>query len=201
MFKSIISIASLLVIVSLGLIACGESSTESSSDTTSQSETPATDQNSDAAPAATSAAVLAKSRTSQQEEEGQTRWKGGKVDEAELVPQDFSTQGDNVDVTIKLYDGGSTYTSPPARYAPMDLIFKVGQSMTLTLVWEDPKSTMQHTFTSVNAFQGTEPLGFSFKAKYGKPKTFPPFTFDRAGHWAVHCQSMVAMTGTITVVE
>ena len=121
-------------------------------------------------------------------------FKGGPVPESALAPVDLSNEGDVVDLTVMLHDGTTyIYGTPPFRYEPMDLTFRLGQTVNITLEFANPDSRLKHTFTNNR-------LGLSGKAAFGKSTTFT-FTFDEVGSFHVFCTVYNPMTGTITVVE
>ena len=180
MGKSPVAIAILVSILAVLAVACGGGDDEA------------------AAPAApTAAAAPAQEPTAEAAEttsEDTTRFKGGLVPVEELVPLDLSQEGDVIDLTVKLHDGTMyIYGTPPMRYEPKDMTFKIGQTVNFTLEFADPNSKFKHSFTSFD-------LGFDEIIKYGETKTFS-HTFDKAGFFFVRSTSHHQMTGTITVVE
>ena len=72
------------------------------------------------------------------------RFMGVLVPAEELVPVDLSKEGDVVDLTVTLHDG-TWYVqgAPPMRYEPMEMTFRVGQTVNFTLAVRRLRLTIQ----------------------------------------------------------
>ena len=182
--KSLVAIAILVGILAVLAVACGGGDDEAVAPAA-----PAA-----AAAPAQEATAEPPAATDEPTSEETTRYKGGLVPVDELVPLDLSKDGDVIDLTVKLHDGTMyIYGTPPMRYEPKDMTFKLGQTVNFTLEFADPNSKFKHSFTSFD-------LGFDEVIKYGQTLSFT-HTFDKAGFFFVRSTSHHQMTGTITVVE
>jgi plastocyanin len=185
MVKQLAATAILAGIVALAAVACGGGDDEDSAAPPPPAAAAAPAQEATAEPQAAAAEGT---------DEEKTRYKGGLVPTDALVPVDLSKEGDVIDLTVTLYDGTMyIYGTPPMRYEPKDMTFKVGQTVNFTLEFADANSRFKHSFTSFD-------LGFDEKAAWGQTTTFT-HTFDKAGFFFVRSTSHHQMTGTITVVE
>ena len=110
------------------------------------------------------------------------------------MPVDLSKEGDVVDLTVTLHDG-TWYVqgAPPMRYEPMEMTFRVGQTVNFTLEFADSDSRFKHSFTSFD-------LGFNEIIKYGQPMSFT-HTFDKPGLFFVHDTAHHQMKATISVIK
>ena len=176
MLKPLVPIALLAGILSLALVACG-------GDGDDEATAPP--------PPAAAAAPTTMAAESEPTVEKQS-FKGGPVPVDQLAPVDLSQEGDVVDLTVTLHDGSTyIYGTPPFRFEPKDMTFRVGQTVKVSLQFANPDSRLKHTF-NVPGLQVDE------KASYGNSSTFS-YTFDKAGTFHVLCAVYNPMTGTITV--
>ena len=200
--KSLVAIAILVGILAVLAVACGGGDDEAAAPAAPAAAAAPAAPAAAAAPAAPAAAAAPAQEataeppaaTDEPTSEETTRYKGGLVPVDELVPLDLSKDGDVIDLTVKLHDGTMyIYGTPPMRYEPKDMTFKLGQTVNFTLEFADPNSKFKHSFTSFD-------LGFDEVIKYGQTLSFT-HTFDKAGFFFVRSTSHHQMTGTITVVE
>ena len=169
----------------IALVACGSNDEATTTDTQAKASTPT----------ASAPTQVVASNTSSVEATAtveKTGYKGGPVAVDALKPADLSNEGDTVDLTIKLWDGTMyVYGTPPYRWEPKDMTFRIGQTVNFTLEFADPDSRLKHTFNVPG-------LGIDEKAKYGKSHDFT-YTFDKAGTFHILCAVHNPMTGVITV--
>ena len=180
MIKKLMSLVLLVGIVSLAMVACGGDDQATTTDTQA------------AAPVPTQVVVSTTSTVEGTATVEKQVYKGGPVPVDQLKPVDLSNKGDVVDLTILMHDGSTyIYGTPPFRWEPKDMTFKVGQTVNFTLEFADPDSRLKHTFNVPG-------LGIDEKAKYGKSHDFT-YTFDKAGTFHLLCAVHNPMTGIITV--